>query len=257
MPRFQYISDIHLEDSDINNVNLILTPSAEYLILAGDIGKITTPCLYEFMQSCSIAFEKTFVVLGNHDYYGFTFESVDAWWTRLCLRLPNIIFLNNKIVPVDNILVCGTTFWSCPDKRAKYKLPLFRNTGFGRERLTCDDYAWLHVECKLFIHNASNYARNEGKSLLVITHYPPLFSVLRPIYLLNGVPFQPKSSYYASNCAEDLKRWCVDTWVFGHTAYNGKWETESSIGKTKLVANQFENNNKSVQFSPFETIYVE
>ncbi len=109
--KFQYISDLHLEFG--NKMNII--PVAEYLILAGDICQLNCKTKYkDFLNRISKKFKLIFIVSGNHEYYGQTIESGDAFLSTLSKTFNNVIYLNNEIYHFDNsdISILGTTLWS-------------------------------------------------------------------------------------------------------------------------------------------------
>jgi predicted phosphohydrolase len=292
MPEFQFLSDIHLECNPCESIQSILDPVAPYLVLAGDIAKITTPCLPVFLKSCVDNFKKVIVVLGNHDYYGFTFEDVDEWWARISKFYPSIVVLNNAMMELDGILIVGTPFWCNIPSTMRFRLPLFRkalsedrlrrvsssSSSLVRRvlpphvdtivsqswhpsykkmprqiRITHDEFSWIHMICRHVVHNAVMEAKRKNVPLLVITHYPPVYDVLHPKYLDSGRLLDDVSRYYASDYKEDVKKWGVHTWMFGHTAYNGTWK----IGDTRLVTNQHENTNDDVLFERQYVVKIE
>lgn len=72
---FQINSDLHLEIGQQYS-SFEIKPSADYLILAGDIGRLID---YEdflgFLRIQTAQFKLVFLVLGNHEFYGDTFEA--------------------------------------------------------------------------------------------------------------------------------------------------------------------------------------
>jgi predicted phosphodiesterase len=65
----QVLSDIHLE---FYKKFPKFKPLAKYLFLAGDIGTIESKYdqkIINFLSYCSENWEKTFYVLGNHEFY--------------------------------------------------------------------------------------------------------------------------------------------------------------------------------------------
>lgn len=111
IPRFQIFSDLHLEyHSDLGNKFLEnIEISAENVILAGDI------CSLDLMDSVYKAFSKkykrVFFVLGNHEFYGHTFDTVFTEANRLQKTLNNVYWLNRSIFTIDNLRILGCTLW--------------------------------------------------------------------------------------------------------------------------------------------------
>ena len=64
MPRFQYISDLH-----VDRMKMIPTiiPKCDYLCICGDVGKPDHPNFKNLFQQVSRNFKKTFFVAGNHE----------------------------------------------------------------------------------------------------------------------------------------------------------------------------------------------
>ena len=136
---FQYCSDIHLELLQESNNNKLLrfieqriNPSADYLILAGDIGQAHRPN-YKFLLSwCSSNFKKTFIVAGNHEYYTtnrhcYTMSEVDQQLKEVCDQFSNVKFLQKKRYEfIDNdvkYIILGGNAVS-PERQYKFWLKL-------------------------------------------------------------------------------------------------------------------------------------
>lgn len=68
--KFQYMSDLHLEVGQQYST-FDFPPTAPYLILAGDIGRlIDYDKLLLFLTKQTSRFDAVFYVLGNHEFYG-------------------------------------------------------------------------------------------------------------------------------------------------------------------------------------------
>ena len=62
----QIFSDLHIS---INKKIPNITPTAQYLILAGDIGKIGDSNYLKFIEYVNNKWDKVIYVLGNHELY--------------------------------------------------------------------------------------------------------------------------------------------------------------------------------------------
>lgn len=85
-PLFQYMSDLHLEVGQ-QYLTFDFDPRAPYLILAGDIGRLVDYESYlAFLRKQMARYERVFLVLGNHEFYGTSFEAgvarARAAWRR-------------------------------------------------------------------------------------------------------------------------------------------------------------------------------
>ncbi len=110
---FQYASDLHLEFG----TPLQLTPSAPFLLLAGDIGDPFSAAYWTALEWCSIKWERLFLITGNHEYYQRvkTIDEVDKYIRAECAkRFTNVHFLQQDswTSPDGSVHIHGCTLWS-------------------------------------------------------------------------------------------------------------------------------------------------
>lgn len=67
LPRIQLASDIHLEQNPGMTMASVLTPSADILVLAGDIGCPAQPSYRQFLSDCAANFSHTILIAGKQD----------------------------------------------------------------------------------------------------------------------------------------------------------------------------------------------
>ncbi|KAG9228512.1 hypothetical protein BJ875DRAFT_341420, partial [Amylocarpus encephaloides] len=114
---FQILSDLHLEVGQQCS-SFIIPPSAAYLILAGDIGRLIDYESYlAFLAKQAAQFEQVFLILGNHEFYGLSFHA----GLERAQKLENEAVLKGKLVllhrrrcniPNSEITILGCTLWS-------------------------------------------------------------------------------------------------------------------------------------------------
>ncbi|KAJ6242715.1 ser/thr protein phosphatase superfamily [Anaeramoeba flamelloides] len=129
--KLQIASDLHLEmyhNPEVlqKRLSKMLTPSADFLALLGDIGDPLLSSYELFLKTISPKFQHIFVVAGNHEYYRNstiynipkTFESTNDHLEQICsnIQTKNVTFLNQNIIDIvtktKKIRVLGTTLWS-------------------------------------------------------------------------------------------------------------------------------------------------
>lgn len=110
--KIQYASDLHLEFKENADYlkNHPIEVVGDILLLAGDtiyLGEHMEDAGW-FFDYCSQNFKQTYLVPGNHEYYGgFPIEqTLDAF--ELKVR-NNVTYLNNKSVRIDDTEVFFTT----------------------------------------------------------------------------------------------------------------------------------------------------
>lgn len=236
----QILSDLHLEINQ-QYTAFEVPVCSKYLVLAGDIGRLQDYDNYlSFLQMQAASFEKVFLVLGNHEFYGGSFESGHEKATRLAQE-PS---LNGRVVllhqqrhdiPNSDITILGCTLWShVPEESrdiAQYKIQDFHQIKDWKidqhNAAHQSDLAWLQNEIQT-IHQKSQ-TQSSTRSVVVVTHHAPsLQRTSRPEHEKN-----PWSVAFGTDLLS--QRWeGVKVWVFGHTHYT----TEFKQRGIRIVSNQ-------------------
>jgi predicted phosphohydrolase len=245
----QILSDIHLE---FYKTYPKFKPLAKYLFLAGDIGTIESKYddkLKNFLSYCSENWEKTYYVLGNHEFYQTnkiaskkkSFEDLVEEYTQICLEFPNVYLLNNsfeEVVPGLNVY--GSTLWTgkygCPYNLSDY-LNDYNMIGIKSTNSTV-----LVNEC--YIDNLSkiqldlldsylNSINITDTKTLIMTHFPPIRQgSSNPKY-----SSQPKylANYFSwNNIPDKLNCSNVVGWISGHT----HWSYDITRNNLRFISNQ-------------------
>ena len=232
MTKFQIASDLHIEykNDDVPDPLEFITPTAEILILAGDIGsfyKINQ--LYEFLDKICKYFKYVLYVPGNQEYY--TFDeyrpiSMNSLVNRIYdieNNIPNLYILNKSSIIIDDICITGCTLWSKPEiKLPKY---IVRIHGINNEI-----YEKKHMEDVKYIEKMCEYTANNNLKLVVVTHYCPTHKVLDGYFKKDKF-----SSLYTTNLEYLLCDSKVNTWICGHVHTNFDFITKNG---TRVIGNQ-------------------
>jgi len=235
--KIQIVSDLHIESLSVVNYSELIIPTAEVLILAGDIGslyKITQ--LTQFLKNVCSMFKKVLYIPGNHEYYIvdgiqpvhfsvleqrlFTFEKI----------IPNLKILNRRAILYGKICIAGATLWSNPAcEIPKY---IVRIHGF-----TTQIYYQKYLRDLEYVKNMVEFSRKNNFDLHIVTHYPPLSEVL-----LGSRKKMRFLSYYVNNLEHVINFYSVKTWIYGHTHFNNNFVYK----KCNIISNQkgkFKDNN--------------
>ncbi|KAI2627630.1 putative calcineurin-like phosphoesterase [Hypoxylon sp. NC1633] len=238
-PRVQIISDLHLEIGQ-QYTSYTVPVNAPFLVLGGDIGRLIDYRNYRtFLQTQVSQFTKVFLVLGNHEFYGLTYED----GLEQARRLADEPSLADKLVllhktrwddPDSSLTVLGCTLWSNIPDQARSIIETtvndFKHIRFWsaekHNQAHADEITWLREE-------VARIASQEGKPprrLLIATHHAPCVKGTSSPEHANN-PWAPAfSTDLLSHGGWD----CVKTWAFGHTHYS----TRLTRHGVKLVANQ-------------------
>lgn len=232
---FQYCSDLHLEfdgNSRFLEKNPLI-PSAEVLILAGDITYLRKDFYgNKFFDFISKNWKQTYFLPGNHEYYcGRDILSYD--FSKPFAIRENVLLVNDCTIKIEEINLIFTTLWS---KISKEKAPYIQNSVsdfdciiYNGKRFNTDIFNNLHKKSMEFLKNEISKLKSERK--IIITHHLPSNlcdaeefknSILNEAFTVNITDFVEKSN--------------AEYWIYGHSHRN---MPEITIGKTKLITNQF------------------
>lgn len=264
---YQVYSDIHTEFSKKKFPKII--PTAPYLILPGDIGKITMDSFRDFISYCSSKWIKVFFIFGNHEFYGSrSIETLKIQYREFFSTFPNVILLDSEYTIIDNTVIYGFTCWTrCPYQKlsdAKDNLNDYNQIRTIKGKLTATyinelvDYETLKF--KEFIDKI-NTGEIECDSLIVVTHFPPIREgTSDPIYSEGRSKSDPINEYFSwknyfstNNIVCDKLR----VWISGHTHWCYdlvKQITNPQNGTTnnvRLIANQIGYSGENTGFTDF------
>jgi predicted phosphohydrolase len=209
----RYFSDLHLEFIKPNKIakfiQKIVPDINSICICAGDIGNPYTNNYKVFMDFMNANFKKTFVIAGNHEYYGKkTIEETNAYLIEFFKKYDNISFLNNSYENYLNYCFIGTTLWT------KITNPHFKNNDGeyipNFDHIKCNDLHEISVDfLEKTIKNNDN--------VIVITHHVPSNSLIDEKYKTQEMT--PYNQWYYCDLDKLIENNCdkIKCWFYGHT----------------------------------------
>ncbi|KAI1098453.1 Metallo-dependent phosphatase-like protein [Jackrogersella minutella] len=238
-PRIQIVSDLHLELGQQYS-SYVIPPSAPFLLLGGDIGRLVDYDEYlKFLEVHVRQYDKVFLVLGNHEFYGLGYEvGLDT-----ARRLSEEPSLAGKVLllhrtrwdnPNSTLTILGCTLWSeIPDRACgivESKVNDFKQIpGWSARKhnmIHAEEVDWLRSQ----IGQGVPHDGKTKRRILIVTHHAPCVEgTSRPEHVNN-----PWSSAFATDLVVQGGWHGVKTWVFGHTHYSVKLFRDG----IKIVANQ-------------------
>lgn len=265
---FQYCSDIHLELlKEFNGFKLLkfieqcIKPSADYLILAGDIGHAHRPNYKILLKWCSEKFKKTFIVAGNHEYYTtnkhtYNMNEVDSKLNEACNEFNNVKFLQKKRYEfIDNnvkYIILGCTFWAPIPNQYEGVVALLMNDyqmihnsdGFLLKPHESNE---LHENHKYWLFSELDdiYANEtDNVKLIVITHHAPSLKLNENVNVPCG---------YAADYEHLIGKY-VYAWISGHTHEVHNYKTKDG---TLMLANCIGYQQQSTGYNNSATFRVD
>jgi hypothetical protein len=236
---FQVLSDLYIDHGE-NSKGFNFPRCAPYLILAGDIGRLKDYDEYlKFIKAQTDRFDRVFLVLGNHEYYGGGLRD----GREAAGRLEQEEALQGKLVVLDkrrydmpwvNITILGCTLWDPihtleDEELAKSQTDdHIKIIGWDKDHhheWFLQDASWLTQQVTE-IQEQNNTAQVK-REIVVISHHPPSFGLQRSFMgLFKNVP-DPWNGLHA--------------WVYGHThSYKREGTSSHDFKKTGVhfVTNQ-------------------
>jgi len=204
-----------------SDLRTFLEPSADYLILAGDIGYPSHDNYQDFIRQCSELFEKVFLITGNHEYY--SKESIDIINDKVhnvCNLFDNVFFLNNSSFddPDSSYVFLGTTLWSYVPKskrsHVQYSINDYRHILNGQDHpINAEETTQMFMNNLKWLEKETTGLEESGKDVVVITHHMPSYEFIDKKY--KGFP---GNSAFANHLETFPKKHPnVKLWFFGHT----------------------------------------
>jgi predicted phosphohydrolase len=202
--KFQYVSDIHME----HGTELNITPQAPYLLLAGDIGYPYDPHYEAFLAHTAPKFLKVFLIMGNHEYWGYTLDDIHKRCAELETAISNLVILNNTAFELTpELSIYGTTLWSHISNEtlvAKHVWDYRKIIDF-----TPKDASMIHQKARDTFKTLAS--KEPNRKWVILCHHIPHTSLIHESY--NG---NPLNEAYASN-VEEFCATNVLAVVHGHT----------------------------------------
>ena len=234
--KIQYASDLHLEFAE--NKSLIELGGLEsvggVLVLAGDVLYLGDRKMWKrpFWDWCAEHFRETFVVPGNHEFYG----GFDIGRTMDDFEMevrPNVRYLNNGSVVQEDTELFFTTLWTKIDPTRLWTVQQgmndYRYGKLNGKRFCANDVDGLHQQCMDWLSGALEVSTAKHK--VVVTHHCP---TMRKEF--NNYPDGALNSAFQVDLDAFIETSGVDYWIYGHTHFDGGSGTR--IGKTLLLCNQ-------------------
>ncbi|KZZ92807.1 Metallophosphoesterase domain protein [Moelleriella libera RCEF 2490] len=241
--RVQILSDLHLEVGQQYST-YTFPASAPYLLLGGDIGRLIDYDGYlKFLEAQVSRYEKVFLVLGNHEFYGLDYASGLDEARRLAQEpsLVDALVLLDRTRwddPTSTLTVVGCTLWSAIPAEAsrliESKINDFKHidgwTAREHNRVHAMEVSWLREQIAQVVGEMNKAPPGRERQLLVATHHAPCTEGTS-LPEDSGNPWTPA---FATDLLDQHGFQGVKVWAFGHTHHS----VDLMRNGIRLVANQ-------------------
>jgi hypothetical protein len=214
--KLQYLSDLHLEFTD-NRAWLAknpIQPIGDILLVAGDTDYLGDDFGgLAFWDYCADNFQHTYIIPGNHEYYGGFDIGRQPISFREILR-PNVTLLNNAVEEVAGTRLVFSTMWSRIEERVaevRRGLNDFRRIRYNGHALTVDDFNRLHDESWDFL---SREIAKPGPKV-VVTHHLPADGCNAPVFRGSAI-----NEAFCIDKTAVIEASDITAWIYGHSHRN-------------------------------------
>ena len=252
--KLRYFSDLHLEHKSKSELSqlikkIIIRPD-DVCIIAGDLCEAKHPNYSSFMRFIDNNFKKTFIVPGNHEYYGGSISDINKYLRHQEHYYENVHILINDCVKYDGYNFIGSTLWSKIYDTKIYDTKIY-DTKIYDINITADinvsnDFKKikgldiitrnaLHKQSRDFIctslHNGSN------NNNIIITHHVPSRKLINAKY--KTPQFIPWHDWYYADMDDIIIKNNIKCWFYGniHTA------DQNIFAGCHFLCNPTDNNN--------------
>jgi predicted phosphodiesterase len=231
--KVKLLSDLHLEVCEKGGT--FHPGEGDVLILAGDIltakhlekngplNKIYT----DFLNDCVKNFDHVLYVMGNHEHYGYHFEST---YDKIKLHIPSTIhLLENETVQIGDWTFIGMTMWTDFNKEnpsdmfaVKQMLndyQTIRSTSKYR-KLQPYDILDVHRASRLYLFHQLKEHKNDN--VFVITHHAPCEMSIAGKYKGNV----SNCAYYTDFSDIIINNPQIKYWAHGHVHHKNDYMLE-------------------------------
>ena len=244
--RVQYASDLHLEFGENSKwlKEHPLIPSADILVLAGDIGYLGDDnyITHPFWNRVSEDFKQVIVVPGNHELYKFfdINELRNGW--QLEIRHNVRVCYNSVIALNEETDLIASTLWAHIPPSEEYLTERcvsdFKRIRNGEFRLSAQRFNEEHEVCRNFIEKA--VSESNAERIVVATHHVPSFALMAEEFKDSSI-----NGAFTVELAGMIAESRINCWIYGHSHRN----IDKMIGSTRCVSNQlgyvFQNEHKT------------
>jgi len=242
--KIAYASDLHIEFDKrrLNALVKAVDKDTDVLVLAGDIHTLEGIGEALLHLSATLMPMHIVYVAGNHEYYGAEVTSLNRELRLVFQECPNLHFLEQASIVIDNVVFYGTTLWTgfdaypefdqvLSEDNAMHAVADFHHIYYQQGLLTSEACKQLYQQSRNWLLDAlaTHPQKYPDKTSIVVSHFPPLAQLSH-----QQIPLNSLSNYFQANCADIIAHHQPYAWIYGHN----HWSDSQSYHQTRLLSCQ-------------------
>lgn len=231
--RIHVASDIHLEFTGMGcELDTVAENARDILIVAGDLAEGTRG--FEWLRDqCS--FSDVVFVCGNHEYYGYDIDEIDAKFRQFEKEIHNFHFLQMDTIELYGVKIAGATLWtdmqgmnSWERQQVERSMTDFCGTITKRHtRLTVDIAAGINMQHR-------NWLLQQTDVDIVVTHHAPTEQSITDYWKVHGKLLNPG---FAGNSDDIITALAPTYWIHGHMHSFLRYWHDGNVNGTQVLCN--------------------
>lgn len=211
--RIQYASDLHLELWLKKTFDETLEPKADYLVLCGDVSKLSSPNLRSFLEYISERWKKIFWIPGTEEiwktsnipnYSVYKMEELASPYKNIHVLYKKTFLLQEND---ETLLLVGVSLWHKPRNNAMLR---YHNNYYIKAIPTPVDEHIFSREHKEQLQHLEHTIKNSTYPILVASYYSPFTWYNEEDFIQ-----EPKDAVIDRD-VEKLITYPIIAWICGH-----------------------------------------
>jgi len=218
---FDLISDLHVLPTE--NFDWNYQATSPFCIVAGDVARDQT-CLLKTLKNLGKNYQAVFYIDGNEEHknnlkdIGFNYRQL----TKTINRIPNVTYLQDNVVVLNNVAIIGTNAWMSFDWDTNFSIDESKSaveSSYNVDRTVTNTMQTLALMDSKYLQATIQklQAHTDVKHIIIVTHFVPHGKFIEhDLDFANNIRLNSSINSRALACLENDTEKKIRTWCFGH-----------------------------------------
>ena len=218
---FDLISDLHVETWPLTDWAGL--PTSPYCVVAGDVAR-DRAMVIDTLERLSEVYQGVFYIDGNDEHKDFANDIGQSYkeLNELISHLPNVVFLQDNVVIVNDIAIVATNGWWSydfdPDLELDQSVEWLRSKDNISQSVATSMNGIGYHDAAYLINSVSKLQReNEVNAIVVVTHtVPSPWIIEHDLDLVDTWRFNAMGNSQIGRALDEDTERKIKAWCFGH-----------------------------------------